>query len=542
MTDITNLVGKVLGGTYRVDSLLGEGGMGVVYRAAHLRLERSFAIKMLYPEVAANTEAVERFQREARITSALGHPNIIEVVDFNHTDQGAPYIVMELLPGKDLEGVLAEGRLLLADAVTIFRQSASALQSAHGKGVIHRDLKPSNIFICQPDDEQDAYVKVLDFGISKVVGSGQALTKTRWTMGTPGYMSPEQAEGRTREVDQRSDVFSLGAILYEMLGGQPPFVGDSIPTVLFHVVHRDPPPLREIEPGVAGPLEAVVERALRKRPDERFPCMKDFAAAFDEALDSHARARRRDHTPEAVAPTLAVPTVEAPVARSPRPARPDRLEQARELWQRASSAAADLWRRVGPARDSLAARARTASARFRQTPLWPWKVAGLAALALVVFACAGLVAMSRQAADLSRAAPVSAAGFADETTAAWVPVVLPSPHHTAAASQPVKRVIRITSADRQVNCNLELEGGESRAATVPCRFEIPDGVEVKLELQRRGYRPLLHTWRVERDRSMLVRPVHRGKTLVAEIGEMGAEDGESGSRETEAEDPADPAP
>jgi hypothetical protein len=525
MTDITNLVGKVLGGTYRVESLLGEGGMGVVYRAAHLRLERPFAIKMLYPEVAANTEAVERFQREARITSALGHPNIIEVIDFNHTDSGAPYIVMELLPGKDLEGVMTEGRLLLADAVTTFRQTASALQSAHGKGIIHRDLKPSNIFICQPDDEQEPYVKVLDFGISKVVGSGQALTRTRWTMGTPGYMSPEQAEGRTREVDQRSDIFSLGAILYEMLGGQPPFVGDSIPTVLFQVVHRDPQPLREIEPGIAGPLEAVVERALRKLPEERFPSMKDFAAAFDEALDSHAGGRRRDHTPEAVAPTVAVvPTLEAPVARADqqdRPDRKDRLEQARMLWRRAASAAVDLWHRVEPARDAVAAGARAASERVRQAPLWPWKAAGLGVLALLVFACAGLVALS-QAPDSSRPRAVVSEPT-ERTASAWIPVVLPSPHGAAAASQPVQRLIHITSADRQINCNLELEGGESRAATVPCRFEIPDGVEVKLELQRRGFRPLLHTWRVERDRSMVVRPVHRKRTLVAEIGEMGGE-------------------
>jgi len=281
MTDAKEkpLIGKILQETYTIERQLGQGGMGAVYEASHLRLRRRFAIKLLHPGIAENAEAMARFRREAEATSGIGHPSIIEVIDFNKTDEGAAYIVMELLDGEDLESVIErEGKLDLMHALAVFYQTASALGAAHDAGVIHRDLKPPNIFICS-----DSRVKIVDFGISKVLGSHSVMTQTHATMGTPSYMSPEQAEGRAAEVDARTDVFALGTILYEMLSGRPPFLGDSIPTVLYKIVHQDPPQLSAVQPDLPPPFNAVVVKALSKNPEDRYATMSEFAAAVDRA-------------------------------------------------------------------------------------------------------------------------------------------------------------------------------------------------------------------------------------------------------------------
>ena len=259
--------------------------MGVVFEASHKRLPRRFAIKVLSPSVLADPEAVVRFQREAQITSSLGHPNIIEVVDFNKTEEGTPYIVMEFLDGEDLAALLARSpRLDIARSLAIVEQVCSALQAAHKLGVIHRDLKPSNIFLCkQQDDEAEGdLVKVVDFGISKVLGA-TGLTQAQSTIGTPWYMSPEQAEGRSAQVDARTDIFSLGTILYEMLCGSTPFAAETIPAVLYKVVHHDPPPLSEQRSDAPAAVVAAVGRAMSKAPAHRFATMGDFAATLKGA-------------------------------------------------------------------------------------------------------------------------------------------------------------------------------------------------------------------------------------------------------------------
>ncbi|MCK5796330.1 MAG: serine/threonine protein kinase, partial [Deltaproteobacteria bacterium] len=278
------LVGQILADTYRVERLLGGGGMGAVYEASHLRLRRHFAVKVLFAEVAANEEALLRFQREAQITSGLGHPNIVEVIDFNHTPDGAPYLVMELLEGRDLEAVLArEVQLPLERAMKIFGQVGAALLAAHGQGIIHRDLKPSNVFLCDVAGRNDV-VKIVDFGISKVLGSKSAVTRTQATMGTPGYMSPEQAEGRAAEVDVRTDVFALGTMLFEMLAGRTPFDGETIPTMLYKIVHVAPPALRSFRADLSPAVAAVVHRAMEKKPEDRFQTVNEMLASLGEAL------------------------------------------------------------------------------------------------------------------------------------------------------------------------------------------------------------------------------------------------------------------
>ena len=280
---IEQMVGQVLGGTYRLDRVLGHGGMGAVFEASHTRLRSRFAVKMLYPYVAVHQDVVKRFQREALVTSELGHPNIVQVIDFNYTNTGAPYIVMELLQGADLEAVLEQERLDMRRAIAICQQVASALQAAHERGVIHRDLKPQNIFLCRRPGQEDL-VKVVDFGISKVLGATTELTRGSITLGTPGYMAPEQAEGRSAEVDARSDVFSLGAILYTMLAGQQPFTGNTLPIVLYNLVNTDPRPLRELSPATPDALVQVVSRALAKKKEDRFQSASELMLGLDRAL------------------------------------------------------------------------------------------------------------------------------------------------------------------------------------------------------------------------------------------------------------------
>ncbi|MCC6746565.1 MAG: protein kinase [Deltaproteobacteria bacterium] len=280
----SGLVGQVLQQTYRVERLVGEGGMGTVYEASHLRVRRRFAVKVLAPAISSNPEAVARFRREAEITSELGHPNIVEVLDFNHTEDGTPYLVMEYLDGEDLASyLLRRGALALDEAVAIFSQAASALEAAHRRGVVHRDLKPPNLFLCQSADGGPSRLKILDFGISKVLGSASVLTGSEVVLGTPSYMAPEQAEGRSAEVDHRTDVFAMGAILYEMLTGRPPFVGESTLAVLYNVVHGQAPPLSTQRPDLAEAVGHVIDRALSKSPARRFGSMREMADALASA-------------------------------------------------------------------------------------------------------------------------------------------------------------------------------------------------------------------------------------------------------------------
>ncbi len=263
-------VGAVLGETYRIEGLIGRGGMGAVWAAEHLRLPgKHVAVKVLLDAAAGGEEMLQRFRREAEIASRLGHPNIVEVLDFNTLPTGQPYIVLEYLQGETLAARLVSGRLPLDEALAITRQIGSALQAAHRAGVVHRDLKPDNVFLCAPEEDMPTRVKVLDFGISKIRGSQSLRTQDAILMGTPQYMSPEQATGKNTTVDGRTDVFALGAIVYEMLGGQPAFAGGSLAEVVYRVVHGQPTPLRELAPALPENVLSAVERALQKDPAAR---------------------------------------------------------------------------------------------------------------------------------------------------------------------------------------------------------------------------------------------------------------------------------
>jgi tRNA A-37 threonylcarbamoyl transferase component Bud32 len=275
------LVGTILQGRYRLTRLISKGGMGAVYEAIQLRLHKRVAVKVMKGELSTNEEALARFRREAEVTSQLGHPHIVQLFDFGETSTGEPYLVMEYLDGEDLERRLARvGRFSLEATARVVRQVASALAAAHARGVVHRDLKPANVFLERLEDEGD-FVKVVDFGISKVRMATTKLTGEKVVLGTPSYMSPEQASGRIDDIDRRTDEWSLACIAYEMLVGHPPFRGDDLSAVLYQVIHREPAPLIASLPQLSPGVDQVLARALSKAQGDRFPTVSAFARALD---------------------------------------------------------------------------------------------------------------------------------------------------------------------------------------------------------------------------------------------------------------------
>jgi serine/threonine-protein kinase len=285
------LLGTVLDGRYRIDDLLGEGGMGAVYAATDLRLDKPVAVKVMARELAANPDAMARFHREARVTSGLGHPNIVQVFDFSTTPGGEPFLVMEFLVGEDLDHRLRRLRRLPApDVVHIVKQVAAALAATHAKAIVHRDLKPGNIYLLAAAGAAD-FVKVLDFGISKMRTASTKLTRTSSVMGTPNYMSPEQARGKIEEIDERTDQWALACIAWECLSGEGPFVGENVPSILFQIVHEPPSQLLPKVAGLPPQVEAVLLRALAKEKAGRFTSVGDFATALEGALTGKLPAR-----------------------------------------------------------------------------------------------------------------------------------------------------------------------------------------------------------------------------------------------------------
>ncbi len=286
------LLGQTLSGRYRILRKIGEGGMGIVYEAEHILIEKRVGLKVLREDFSSRPDVVERFRQEAKSASKIGHEHIIDISDFGETARGESFFVMELLHGRDLaEELETHGALSARRTVTLMLQCSRALEAAHEKGIVHRDMKPENVFLVDRGGED--FVKIVDFGIAKMSDvetpgrPGRKLTKTGMIFGTPEYMSPEQAAGKP--LDHRVDIYAMGIILYELLTGRVPFMGDTFMGVLTRHMFEVAPPLSTMNPSVRVPpeLEAIVFKALAKNPDQRFQSMAELSAEFVKVL-SHA--------------------------------------------------------------------------------------------------------------------------------------------------------------------------------------------------------------------------------------------------------------
>lgn len=311
------MIGTLAAGRYRIQKLLGEGGMGQVYLAEHVAIEKRVALKILRAEFAAKGEIVTRFQQEAISASRIKHPNVLDVFDFGQLENGRFFLAMEFLEGNDLADELAKRRVLsVASGIRISMQMCRALAAAHESGVVHRDMKPENVFLQRTVDGEEI-VKIVDFGIAQLrskdteaVQPKRRLTRTGMIFGTPEYMAPEQASGK--HADPRSDIYSVGIIMYEMFTGAVPFTGDTFLGVLAKHLSEPTPQLHEICPeiSISSSLQAVIMRALAKDPEVRYQTMLEFAQAISASTDAAALGYR----PKVLTPSeqLNSPTAHVP--------------------------------------------------------------------------------------------------------------------------------------------------------------------------------------------------------------------------------------
>jgi len=353
-------LGTVLDKRYKIESKLGSGGMGDVYAARHIIIDKPVAVKILRLEYSKDPRQAERFIREARAASHIGHPNIVDVTDFGRLDNSQIYFIMEFLLGVTLGKELkTHGALTTRRSLTLAIQICNALEAAHSKGIVHRDLKPENIFIVNPltkdSTEHDAggrhqdTIKLLDFGIAKITWDeqGRRLTKVGSVFGTPQYMSPEQAAGK--DTDHRGDIYALGCIIYEMLTGEVPFIAETFMGTLTKQMFENPIPPRQLRPdlGIPEPLEQVILHAMRKDPDERYQTMRELADALDacfsvsemgpvqRAGERAGRVGERILVLQANAPIDAITAGDRETVHllvEPKPEEPRRLAHGRSLW------------------------------------------------------------------------------------------------------------------------------------------------------------------------------------------------------------------
>jgi len=465
------LIGSTLGERYRILRVLGEGGMGRVYEAEHTLIERRVAIKVLREDFCRRADVVERFRREAKSASRIGHPNIVDVLDFGETASGASYFVMELLSGEDLADVLSrKGALTPERAVLILFQCCHALAAAHDKGIIHRDLKPENVFLVEREGAPD-FVKLVDFGVAKMsdfdiaAETAGKLTRTGVIFGTPEYMSPEQAGGLT--ADHRADIYALGITLYEVLTGRVPFEGASFMAVLSKHGTKALPPLRVVNPRlrISPQLERVVMRALEKDRARRFQHMRDMAAALAHVPEMPPIPFRMSLAPpverNTPAPGRATPTpavVQAAEADSETPSVPGPVE--------------------GPSTGELRAR-----------PL-PTRAAGWLLGAVAIVALVGYIANRTTAAEpgptqSAQPAPTTYGAAATAETVASAPqppLTAVARSDEAATAELALVAVRVTS--QPSGARLRVAGGSEVCAATPCRFDAVIGQPLSLQARR----------------------------------------------------------
>ncbi len=275
--------GQIVDGKYRVVRMIGEGGMGAVYEGENLRIGRRVAIKVMHAEAVANTDLLRRFQREAQAAAKIGSGHIVDVLDLGDLPNGESFMVMEYLEGESLGARLGAGRLTASDAALIAHQLLDGLGAMHCAGIIHRDLKPGNVFLARTPKGE--IVKILDFGVSKFTSlpdDPEMMTRSGAVMGTPHYMSPEQARGNNKEVDQRTDLYALGVILYRAVSGALPFDGENFHELLFKIALETPAPLETLVPDVDPAFVEIVMRAMSRDPTARYQSAEEMRGAIEQ--------------------------------------------------------------------------------------------------------------------------------------------------------------------------------------------------------------------------------------------------------------------
>jgi serine/threonine-protein kinase len=316
----TLAVGEVVADKYRIERLLGSGGMAEVYQAVNIRTERRVALKWILPALATSKEVLARFRREALAAGRINHPNVVTIFDVVE-HQGSACLVMELLSGETLaDRMKRAGQMSFVETVAIILPAMRGVAAAHFHGVIHRDLKPDNIFLCMDADNSIRDCKVLDFGVSKLTVADAAttgdITLSGNVVGTPEYMAPEQVRAG-RHADHRIDIYSLAVVFYEMLGGRPPFVGEHFSGLMLDIMQRDPPPLQSLRADVPRRLAGVIHRGLARDLDKRYPDMQSFIAAV-EAVGREELKLAMGTPPEGLITQLAMPRL-TPDAQFPAP-------------------------------------------------------------------------------------------------------------------------------------------------------------------------------------------------------------------------------
>jgi eukaryotic-like serine/threonine-protein kinase len=429
-------LGATIDGRYKVEALLGEGGMGVVYRCSHTIIGKKVAMKVLRADLARDPEVTERFLNEAKAASTIGNSHIIDISDFGQFQDGATYFVMEFLVGQPVTKMMEGGRAApLPRILHVARQLAEGLSAAHAAGIVHRDLKPDNIFLIDRGGEKD-FVKILDFGIAKVSTAGDAkLTRAGAVFGTPHYMSPEQAAGQP--VDHRGDIYSFGVILYELASGRVPFDADNFMGILTQHMYKAPPSLRTLGPTsqeVPPGLEAIVLKCLSKRPEHRYASMNDLIADLDKL--------RVGGVPDAVAEMLS---------------RGDGFD-----------VPADYFAKVQLAEPSPSA----PSGRAPRSP-WPL-VAGLAGVVAAVALVGGIFAQSSQGRAQPEILPTSKAESASTTVK-----VAPPPEPFTLSKQIALAVVPQAA---------HVFDGEKDLGTSPVLLEVEEGKSRTLSVRMEGYK------------------------------------------------------
>jgi len=444
-------LGQVLDRRYRLDECIGQGGMALVYRATHTLIGRTLAIKLLRPELANDNDLVERFLREARCASAVKHPNVVELSDYGQLPGGGAFYVMEFLRGRTLaQRIDADGPIAPAEALEIALQICCGLEAIHAEGIVHRDLKSENVFLCESDRGR-VNAKVLDFGVART--RAKRLTAIGAILGTPEYMSPEQAMGK--DVDRRSDIYSLGVIVFEMLTGLVPFASTDIALTIESQIHGVPPLLRSVRPEVTAPLvatEDVVRQMLVKDRNQRTPS----STHAREALQAALAADLGRETAARVRATLAIGSgALSDVSSDHRPVEAISAGSPMDWGGVEPGGARDLDQAPSEEPHPALATARFSRPRWARFPL----ILGAAAAC----SAAGSVAAYALALQLGALAPPVAGAGTESTKTASTSAAIPSPYsaNVAATSSQAPRASESASSDVDVHEN---EGLEPRIA------------------------------------------------------------------------------